>query len=92
MKITEHTERDDNRRTFYSLEYGDVFVLENDNDDEYYLKLNGIYNPSGLSDGTVFNAVSLTKNVLRTFAGGTQCYRVNAELTVDTVYKNFLKK
>ena len=91
MKIAEHTERDNNRRTFYSLEYGDVFVLE-DNDDEYYLKLNGIYNPSGLSDGTVFNAVSLTKNILRTFNGGTNCYRVDAELIVNNKYKYFLKK
>ena len=91
MKITEHEERNDNRRTFYSLNYGDVFVIEDTNiDKSYYLKIQGIWDSERST--TKYNAVRLNDNTLHSLSSGVECYRVNAELIIDTVYKNFLKK
>ena len=84
MKITEHTERDDNEKTFYSLDVGDVFMITdkdflNNNsfpNEKFFYKTNGtIATNSG-------NAVCLDDGRLKGFNGGMSCYKVDAELII----------
>lgn len=88
MKITEHTERDDNNKTFYSLDIGDVFIITDSTynhkifpKEKFFYKTNGKF-----EDG---NAVCLNDGRMKCFEGGLTCYKVNAELVVNTVDKNF---
>ena len=87
MKITEHKKRDDNCKTFYSLEIGDVFIIIDTNftnnnklfpNEKYFYKTNGKF-----EDG---NAVCLDDGRMKCFEGGLSCYKVNAELVVNTKF------
>ena len=80
MKITEEHPRDDNNKTFYSLEVGDVFMIIDSNycyedfpEEKFFYKTNGIENG---------NAVCLDDGRMKYFKGGLSCYKVDAELII----------
>ena len=85
MKITEKPIRNDNYKTFYSLEVGEVFIVVDDDflkdnaiefpHEKYFYKTNG-----KMEDG---NAVCLDDGRMKCFHGGLSCCRVDAELVIE---------
>ena len=70
MDITYETNRDEMHYTFYSLDVGDVFKLEEDNGDFIYIKIN------------CDNAFDLMYNKLIPMTGGRSVHKLNVELII----------
>ena len=81
MKITEEHLRDDNNKTFYSLDIGDVFIITDSTyDHKIFPKEKFFYKTNGkMEDG---NAVCLNDGRMKCFEGGLACYKVDAELII----------
>jgi hypothetical protein len=69
MNITHETNRDETRYTFYSLDTGDVFKLEEDGN-SIYIKID------------CHNAFDLIYNKCIPMTGGYSTHKLNAELII----------
>lgn len=70
MNITYETNRDETRYTFYSLDTGDVFKLEEDGGNSVFVKIN------------CEKAFDLVYNKLITITNGCSVHKLNAELII----------
>lgn len=70
MIITYETNRDETRYTFYSLDIGDVFTLEEDGGDSIFVKI------------SCEDAFDLVFNKLITVTNGCNVHQLNAELII----------